>query len=279
MRRCACAADAAGPSVSSPLRGSAAREGGLRPGWRRPPPSLRGASLRAGGALRYSPHAARRAGPRTSEDDGPVPRKRRPFLVPSRKKKPLIDINCFNQLSVQNTTGSTVYLLDEAELFTHEVSKGKAAIKVMERDEHGALSEVVTINLQTKDDGEGGLFDDAHTALTDFMAKVIAAQKAAKKAAKKAGTARPPLAAAPAAGRRAEVEEAQEVVRGGPIRRRRRRRRGGGGRRGGVGGVVGGAVVVPGVHLPQQRRRHPLLDVRRAPRRLRPAAPGLHAGG
>ena len=56
-------------------------------------------------------------------------------------QKPFIDINCFNQLSVQNTTGSSVYLLDEAELFTHEVSKGKAAIKVMERDEHGALSE------------------------------------------------------------------------------------------------------------------------------------------
>ena len=45
-------------------------------------------------------------------------------------QKPFIDINCFNQLSVQNTTGNTTYPLDEAELSTHEVSKGKAAIKV-----------------------------------------------------------------------------------------------------------------------------------------------------
>ena len=113
-------------------------------------------------------------------------------------QKPFIDINCFNELSVQNVTGTTTYPLDEAELKTHEVSKGKAAIKVMERDEYGELSEVVTIHLETKDDGERDLFDDAHTALTEFMAKVIAAQKEAKKAARKAGTARPPPAAAPA---------------------------------------------------------------------------------
>ena len=46
-------------------------------------------------------------------------------------EKPFIELSRFNQLSVQNGLfRNTVYPLDEAELITHNVSSGEAAIKV-----------------------------------------------------------------------------------------------------------------------------------------------------